>query len=54
MLAEFWLENLKGKYHSEDLGLDERMILKSMLEKQCSMLWTGFFWLRMGTAGGFL
>jgi len=27
MHTVFWLENLKGRYHLEDLGVDERMIL---------------------------
>jgi hypothetical protein len=26
--TQFWLENLKGRDHLEDLGVDGRMILK--------------------------
>jgi hypothetical protein len=26
--TKFCMENLKGKYHSEDLGIDGRIILK--------------------------
>jgi hypothetical protein len=29
-----WLENLKGRVHSEDLGIDERIILQRILEKK--------------------
>jgi hypothetical protein len=27
----FWLENLKGRDHLEDLGIDERIILEWIL-----------------------
>jgi hypothetical protein len=33
MLTEFWLENLKGKGHYDDLGVDGRIILKWNLGK---------------------
>jgi hypothetical protein len=29
----FWLENLKGKDHSEDLGIDGRIISELLLGK---------------------
>jgi hypothetical protein len=29
----FWLRNLKGKDHSEDLGVDGKIILQWFLEK---------------------
>jgi hypothetical protein len=29
----FWLESLKGRDHSEDLGVDGRIILKRILGK---------------------
>jgi len=28
MHTKFWFENLKGKDHSEDLGVDGKIILK--------------------------
>jgi hypothetical protein len=28
LFAKFWLETMKGRDHSEDLGLNERTILK--------------------------
>jgi hypothetical protein len=33
MRAKFWPENLKGRYHSEDPGVDGRIILKWILGK---------------------
>jgi hypothetical protein len=48
------LESLKGKDHSEDLGIDERIILKWILGKYGLGVWTGFIWLRMGIGGGLL
>jgi hypothetical protein len=32
--TEFLLENLKGRHHLEDIGLDERIILKQIYDKQ--------------------
>jgi hypothetical protein len=29
--TKFWLENLKGRHHSDDLGADGRIILKWIL-----------------------
>jgi hypothetical protein len=46
-----WSENLKGRDHSEDLGVDGR-ISDWILEKWGWKLWTGFIWLRIGTSGG--
>jgi len=36
------LENLKGKDHSEDLGVDRNIILKCILEKLGGRVWIGF------------
>jgi hypothetical protein len=33
MQTIFWLENLKGREHSEDVGVDEKIILEWILGK---------------------
>jgi hypothetical protein len=33
MHTEFWLKNLKGRDHTEDLGMDGRIILEWTLGK---------------------
>jgi len=33
MLAKFWSRNLKGRNHSEDVGIDGRVILEWILGK---------------------
>jgi hypothetical protein len=33
MHTRFWLENLKGRDHSEDLGIDGKIILEWILGK---------------------
>jgi hypothetical protein len=53
MYIIFWLGNLKGRYHAEDLGIEGKIIFECILEKQSVKLWTGCFWLRIGTGGGF-
>jgi hypothetical protein len=51
--TKFLSENLKVRDHSEDLGLDGR-ILEWILGKQDGRVWTGCIWLRIGTSGGFM
>jgi hypothetical protein len=43
-----------GRNHTEDLGVDGRIILKLILGKHFWRVWIGFIWLRIGTGGGFL
>jgi hypothetical protein len=38
---KFWSENLKGRDHSEDLGVDREIILEWILEKKGGKFWTG-------------
>jgi len=40
--------------HSEDIGLDGRIILKLISKKSFGRSWTGFMWRRIGTIGGVL
>jgi hypothetical protein len=37
--------------HLKNLDVDGRIILEWILEKYDGKLWTGFFWLRIGTIG---
>jgi hypothetical protein len=46
------LDILKGRYHSENLGIDGRIILKWILEKSDGKVWTGFVWSKTGSSGG--
>jgi hypothetical protein len=45
--TNLWFKNLKRRDHLEDLGVDGRKILKSVLKKQGECVWTGFIWLRI-------
>jgi hypothetical protein len=53
MHAKFWSENLNGKDHSEDLGVDGN-ILKWILGRQGGKIGSGFIWFRTETSGGVL
>jgi hypothetical protein len=45
MRTKFWLENLRGRDHLEDLGLDGKIILDRILGKWGGKARTGFIWL---------
>jgi hypothetical protein len=47
----FWLENLKGQNHFEDLGMRGRIILECILEKQGGKVWNECIWLRKRASG---
>jgi hypothetical protein len=46
---KIWLESLKGRDHSEVLGVDGRIILKWTLDKYVWRMWIGFMWFKIGT-----
>jgi hypothetical protein len=50
----FWLENMKGRDHSEDLCVDGKITLKWILGKLCEKVWTGFIWHGIVTTDGLL
>jgi hypothetical protein len=49
MHKKFWSETLKGRDHSEDVGIDRRIILDWILGKYDEKLWTGCIWFRIGS-----
>jgi len=50
MHTKFLSENLKGRDHLEDLGIDRKIILEWILGKQSGKVWT-VIWFRTGTSG---
>jgi hypothetical protein len=48
------LENLKGRNHLEELGIDGKRISDLILGKDGGKVWIGFIWLRIGPSGGLL
>jgi len=52
MHTKFLSENLKGRDHFEDLGMDGKITLQWVLGKQSGKIWNRFIWLRIGTNGG--
>jgi hypothetical protein len=51
-IQNFWQENPNGRDHSENVGVDLRIILELILEKWIGNSWTGFIWLRIVASGG--
>jgi hypothetical protein len=51
MRIKLWYEKLTVRYHLEELGVEGRMILKMISEKQDRGARTGFIWLRIGIRG---
>jgi hypothetical protein len=52
MREKFWLESLNRSDHSEEIGVDGRIILKWLLYKWGWRVWIGLIWLRIGAFGG--
>jgi hypothetical protein len=42
MCKIFWLESMKGRDYSEDLGVGLRIILKCILRKSALSIWIDF------------
>jgi hypothetical protein len=53
-MSIIWLENLSGRDHSEDIGVDGKIILECILGKQGGNVWTRLIWFRIEASGGLL
>jgi hypothetical protein len=51
MHAVLWSDNLKVRDHLEDLGVDGRITLEYILDKQVGKVWIGFVWLGLESSG---
>ena len=49
-----WWGNHREGDHSEDPGVDGRMIMRWIFRKWDVVVWTGSSWLRIGISGGHL
>jgi hypothetical protein len=54
MRTKFWLGNLKGRDHSEELGVGGEIILKWILGKYSERAWVEFISFRIGISDGLL
>jgi hypothetical protein len=52
MYRKFWSQELEGRSHSEDLIVDEMIILEWISGECGGRVWTGFVCLSIGTSGG--
>jgi hypothetical protein len=48
------LENLRGRDHSEEVGVDGRKMLEWIFGNEGEKLWNGCIWLRLGISDGLL
>jgi hypothetical protein len=46
-VTKFGLQYLKGRDHSQDLGVDGTIILERILKKLVGRMWTWLIWLRI-------
>jgi hypothetical protein len=54
MCTRFWWEIPKEKDHSEDQGIDGRILSEWILQRLAGEMWIGFDWLRIGSVRGLL
>jgi hypothetical protein len=54
MPTKFQSENLKGRDHLEDLGVEGKILLERILGTLGGKVLAGCIWLRTGTSGGLL
>jgi len=47
-----WWGYVGKRDHLEDVGIDERIILKWIFKKRDEETWIGRIWFRIGTGGG--
>jgi len=47
-----WWGNLRERVHSQDPGVDGRIILRCIFRKLDAGVWTGSSWLRIGQVAG--
>jgi hypothetical protein len=52
--TRFWRKSQKERDRWEDLYVNEKIILKGLLEIYDGVLWAGLIRLRIGTSGGLL
>ena len=52
--CKFWYREPKERDHSEDSGVDGKIILRRIFRRLVGGAWTGLIWLRIGTSGGHL
>jgi hypothetical protein len=48
----FWLQNLNGRDHLEELGVDGKIMLEFILWKWGERVWIGFIYLGIWISGG--
>jgi len=49
-----WFGDRRESDSWENLGVDEKIILKRIFKKRNGEIWTGFIWLRIRKGGGLL
>jgi hypothetical protein len=52
--SRFWPENLNGRDHAEEIGIDRKIILEWILREYGGKVWTGCISFKIGTSGGLL